>query len=293
MSLACVLISDISGSTQLFEKLDNRLAMQQITLMVARMRAIIEETGGYCVKSKGDDTISFFDQPDRAFDAAWRMIGEEWEHGTGVHAGIYFGEILTRENEIYGNAVNTAARLASTAKSGELLIGGQCYEDLSLANKNKFVQIGELQFKGKENATKVYSCTAMESEERTALSATMSGDRASRTESAEIVHLDKSWHLLGGETLTLGRSEECDIVLDKAWVSRSHAALTIKQGQLEFTDHSTSGSVLRREDGSEIFVHRRTNILAGNGTIFLGTASDGETESAITFVTNELNMSFA
>lgn len=290
MTLACVLIADITGSTALFERVGTQDAMQHITVVVARMRELIEESGGVCVKSKGDDTVSFFDHPERAAQAAWNMIVEDWADGLSIHAGVYFGEVLFRESEIYGDAVNTAARLASAAKSGEVLIGHNCWVDLEATTQDKFVLIGELQFKGKQDPTRVYSCTDVKLDARTVIFS-KSSTSSSRIESAVFKFGDENWRLVSGETLSIGRSPENDIVLNHAWVSRKHAQLTIRQGQLEYVDHSSSGSVLRNDDGSEVFVHRRTNLLSGSGRIFLGNGSDEQSASMLGYVTHELNIS--
>lgn len=292
MTLACVLIADLTGSTSLFERVGTQAAMQHVTVVVARMRELIEEAGGVCVKSKGDDTVSFFDHPDRAFQAAWGMVTEDWADGLSIHAGIYHGEVLFRESEIYGDAVNTSARLASAAKPGEILIGHNCWIDLPKDSQDRFMLIGELQFKGKQEPTKVYSCTDVKLDARTVIFSKSSAT-SSRIESAEFQFGDSSWRLVSGETLTLGRSPENDIVLDHAWVSRKHSQVTIRQGQLEYVDHSSSGTVLRNDDGSEVFVHRRTNLLSGSGRIFLGNGSEEQGASMLGYVTHELNVPVA
>ena len=135
MPLACVLISDITGSTQLYEKESNERALEFISPVLDRMRELIAARDGHCVKSKGDDTIAFFRHPDWAFEAAWDMINEDWDHGMSIHAGMYFGEVLHQEAGLYGNAVNTAARLASLAKPGEVLIGENCFNQMSEHNQ--------------------------------------------------------------------------------------------------------------------------------------------------------------
>lgn len=290
MSQACVLIADVTGSTALFERVGTQAAMQHITVLVARMRELVEEAGGVCVKSQGDDTVSFFDTPERAFQAAWGMITEDWESGLSIHAGIYLGEVLFRESEIYGDAVNTAARLSSAAKSGEVLIAQNCWDVLDKSSQEKFILIGELQFKGKQEPTRVYSCTDVKLDARTVIFS-KSTNSGARIESADFRIGDSTWRLVSGETLTLGRSPENDIVLDYAWVSRKHAQVTIRQGQLEYADHSSSGTVLRNDDGSELFVHRRTNLLSGSGCIFLGNGSDDQSASKLDFVTHELHIS--
>ncbi|MFK7753405.1 MAG: adenylate/guanylate cyclase domain-containing protein [Sedimentitalea sp.] len=290
MPLACVLISDITGSTQLYEKESNETALQFIGPMLDRMREIIADAGGHCVKSKGDDTLSFFEHPDAAFQAAWAMINENWASDMSVHAGVYFGEILKKENEIYGNAVNTAARLASLAKPGEFLLGDSCFEDLAPEYQGKLLPIGELQLRGKDAPTRVYSGTVISMSAQTVVFAKSGGARPIRTETADLTYGGKTWQLSEGDSISIGRSPDCDIVLDHAWVSRKHGALTIRQWQLEYADHSSAGSVIRTGEGKQFSVHRRSTLLYGTGKIVLGTRPGDDATSSVDFVAHDLSI---
>ncbi|MEY8829123.1 FHA domain-containing protein [Sedimentitalea sp. XS_ASV28] len=288
MPLACVLISDITGSTQLYETASNQVALEQVSKVLARMRQIIEASGGKCVKSQGDDVLSFFDTSERAFQAAWTMLNESWPAGLSVHMGTYFGEILNHENDIYGSAVNTAARLSSLAKPGELLVGDRGYDDLSPESKERMLMIGEIGLRGKSAATRVYSCSVTELSEQTVIFGGSGTERTPGTEMADLHLNGQTWQISEGETLTLGRSSDCDIVLKPAWVSRKHAALSIRRGQLEFTDHSSSGSLVRMSDGSEVSLHRRATLLNGSGAIYLGPRTHLDDECCIRFTTHDL-----
>lgn len=290
MPLACVLISDITGSTQLYETESNEAALQQISKVLARMREIIEAAGGKCVKSQGDDVLSFFNHSEPAFEAAWAMINEPWPAGLSVHVGTFFGEILNHENDIYGNAVNTAARLSALAKPGEILVGDQSYDDLSQASKDRLLMIGEIQLRGKSAATRVYSCSVMDLSEQTVIFSKSRSERTGGIEIAEFQLGGQSWQITEGETLTLGRSADCDIVLKPAWVSRKHAALSIRRWQLEFSDHSSTGSLIRTGDGRDVALHRRMMLLHGQGSIFLGPTTHLDDAHRISFRTQALTL---
>ncbi len=286
MASACVLISDVTGSTGLYERHDTAEAAQQITHVLDRMRQIIEDNHGHCVKSQGDDTLSQFPKTDQAFMAAWAMIAEDWPAGLSVHAGMYFGELTARGNDIYGDAVNTAARLSASAKPGEILVGGSAHDQLSPINRGQFIEIESIQFKGKRDATRVFSCMVSNFGDQTQVATVSLGPKPVRGGSAEVSLGDQTWRLSGGQTLTVGRSPHADIVVARPWVSRSHASLTIRQGQLELADHSSSGCLVQREDGGRVFVHRRNHLLTGRGLIYLGASADLGAETAIRFLTS-------
>lgn len=293
MPSACVLISDITGSTQLYEAETHSNALSQISAVLSRMRQIIEQSGGHCVKSQGDDVLSYFDQVDQAFSAARTMIHEDWHGSLSVHVGMYYGEFLSQDGDIYGPPVNTAARLASLAKPGEILLGDECYDLLDSSSKQHLGMIGDLQLKGMKDLTRVYACSAVEISEQTTIFPKSGKDGATRTEFARLTYLDQNWNIREGETLALGRSDENDIILDHAWVSRKHGVISVRRGQLEYTDHSSTGSILKSAEGNESMVHRRATLLNGSGLIFLGSGVREDNLSAVSFDTQDMSIRIA
>ncbi|MEX0285415.1 MAG: adenylate/guanylate cyclase domain-containing protein [Paracoccaceae bacterium] len=289
MADACVLMADITGSTPLYEKMSQTDALAQISKILDRMRAIIAHCGGHCIKSQGDDTLSVFRTSRDGFRAAQMMIQDEWDHGLSLHAGLYFGEVLRHENDIYGNAVNTAARLATMAKPGELLIGDEAFDALTALERSSFVPMGDITLKGKQGPTRIYSFTNMfeETQEQTVVfNATRAKPvRAERT--ARLQHGDRTWTLAEGQSLTIGRSDDNDIALPLAWVSRRHGKVELRGSQMEFTDHSSTGSFVLTAEGEEIEVHRRATLLNGEGTLVFGTPDHTDERSILRFSTRD------
>ena len=288
MATACVLIADITGSTRLYEQVTQREALTQIGLVLARMRDLIEANGGNCVKSQGDDTLSYFAHPLPAMQAAREMVEEDWPHGMSIHAGLFHGEVLSMDKDIYGNAVNTAARLAALSKPGEVLIGDDAYDRLPPEHRPLFVSLGGIRLKGKKEPTHVYSYMAGQVSTQTVVFGAGQGQRVRRTESAEIQCNGKGWSISEGDSLTIGRAEDCDICLGHPWISRQHGRLDLRGAQLEYTDHSSSGSSVITAEGQEFDVHRRATLLNGEGLLLLGTHDRTIADSALSYATNDL-----
>lgn len=290
MANASVLIADITGSTALYERLDQQDALNRVSLILARMRTIIEETRGYCVKSQGDDTLSVFRRPGEGFEAARQMLQDEWDSGLSLHAGLSFGEVLRHGNDVYGNAVNTAARLAALAKPGELLVDGAGFDLLAADGQDACVSLGGITLKGKMSATRVFSYTSnLQLNQTQTVFLGKSGPKPGRrTESVEVTAGQAGWTLLEGQSLSVGRSEDCDIVFRHGWVSRQHGKLELRGQQLEFTDHSSAGSIVLTDQGQEFEVHRRTTLLSGEGHLLFGTNDRNAENSSLRYATNDL-----
>lgn len=288
MPLAHVLIADITGSTKLYDELSDEEALAQISIILDRMRTIIEDNGGHCVKSQGDDTLSFFGDADQAFTAARTMIQENWNYGLGVHAGTYYGDVLSKDADIYGDAVNTTARLASLAKPSELLIGDTVYDKLTDGKRALCVSMGGIKLKGKREPITVHSFAVSEMSQQTVLFGAQDSHMGPRTESAELSCDTNSWTLEDGQSVTVGRAVDCEAVLDHPWVSRKHGSFDLRAAQLEYSDHSSSGSTVITADGQEFSLQRRSMLLSGEGIVLVGTRDRTQTSSIIRYSTNDL-----
>ncbi len=157
-----ILFADIRGSTALSE----RMSATEFSRLISRFysaatKAIIEEDG-LVEKLAGDGLAAFwgpgFAGPDyvkRTFKVARRLskvfIQEEIPVGISVHAGVaYFGAMSTADGLMniaaVGEEVNLAARLASKASAGEIILSEQAHKQVGLDESN--VEFAHLELKG-------------------------------------------------------------------------------------------------------------------------------------------------
>ena len=139
-----VLFADVTGSTELGERLDPEHLREVMARYFAAMREEIEAEGGTVEKFIGDAVMAVFgvpaaheDDPVRALRAALRMrerlddVNDQLMTARGVtlqiRIGVNTGEVLASvdaqpgEPMVTGDAVNVAARLQSAAESGGIL----------------------------------------------------------------------------------------------------------------------------------------------------------------------------
>jgi adenylate cyclase len=67
--------------------------------------------------------------------------------------------------------------------------------------------------------------------------------------------------------MLIGRSDECDIVLSRPWVSRRHAMLTVRDGKAVLADRSSAGTYVAIAGGHELLLRRESIVLTGRGLI--------------------------
>ncbi len=233
-------------------------------------------------------TLSFFGDADQAFKAARSMIEAEWSYGLAVHAGLYCGDVLSQDADIYGDAVNTAARLATLAKPSEVLIGDTVFADLSDEIQTLCVSMGGIKLKGKKDATHVHSFTVSALATQTVLFGAAEPSLGRRTESVTLNTDTNKVTLMDAQSAKIGRSSACNLVLDHPWVSREHGSFELRSAQLEYTDHSSSGSTVITAEGQEFAIHRRSLLLNGEGVVLVGTRDRAAHSSVVHYATNDL-----
>ena len=171
--IVTALFADMVGSTTLGERLDPEELKLILADAIARVIGAVEAFGGTIKDLAGDGVLALFgapiaheDDPERAVRAGLRIVEEIAEfasevergwgiEGFGVRVGVDTGPVVTGpigagsrvEYTALGDAVNTAARLQSSAEPGTLLVGEETHrlshqlfewaEPLELALKGK------------------------------------------------------------------------------------------------------------------------------------------------------------
>lgn len=123
-----ILFSDIEGSTELNERLGDREWVRLLARHDAALRSAIERHGGHVVKTQGDGFMAAFARPEDAVRAAV-AVQEAFEKGRRggraavlIRIGIHHGDVVHRDNDIFGRNVAQAARVAALAEGGQILV---------------------------------------------------------------------------------------------------------------------------------------------------------------------------
>jgi class 3 adenylate cyclase/tetratricopeptide (TPR) repeat protein len=167
-----VLFCDVTGSSELGEKLDPEALRALLARYFERMKAIVERHGGSVEKFIGDAVMAVFGVPVvheddalRALRAAAEMREALPELGVHGRIGVTTGEVVTGTEErlATGDALNVAARLEQAAQPGEILIGE---ETLRLTRDAVDVEaVAPLSLKGKAEPVAAYRLVSVHGEE--------------------------------------------------------------------------------------------------------------------------------
>jgi len=156
-----ILFTDLEGSTSLTQQLGDAQAMTVLRRHDVIVRAALARTGGTEVKHTGDGIMASFREVTDALQAAILMQREfsvseaGGELPLGVRIGIAAGEAVTDRDDLFGTAVQLAARLTSKAAARTILAAG-VVRDLAPATRFQFGANKRLRLKGFSDAVKAW-----------------------------------------------------------------------------------------------------------------------------------------
>jgi adenylate cyclase len=134
-----ILFSDIEDSTALNERIGDAGWVDLLGAHDKVVRRHVQHQSGHVVKSQGDGFMIVFSDPASAVEAAVSIQddltgsrrGALRRHPIKVRMGIHDGPVVRREGDIFGRNVALAARVASQASGGEILVSDQVHTELA------------------------------------------------------------------------------------------------------------------------------------------------------------------
>lgn len=107
--------------------------------------------GGAPIRTIGDEILTAFSSVAAAREMEDRITGTITVKGRplAIRIGFHFGMLLLEETDVYGDAVNLAARVAVLAKPGQILTTGATVAAMIEAERKLCRQIDLVQVKGK------------------------------------------------------------------------------------------------------------------------------------------------
>jgi class 3 adenylate cyclase len=156
---AIILFADIADSTALTERLGDAAFREKARALDEALRRAITSNGGQAIEGKllGDGVLATFGAAREAIGCAM-AIHEAGSHaGLPLHVGVHAGDVIRESNNVFGGAVNIAARVAGEAGAGETLVS-QTVRDLARTSAGvSFEDRGERELKGVGEPVRVWA----------------------------------------------------------------------------------------------------------------------------------------
>jgi len=134
--LAAIVFTDIVGYSALSQR-DEALAIGLLDAHNSLIRMIVKRHGGREVKTIGDSFLIEFSSALEAVRFAVEAQGELRKSGTegategvSVRIGVHVGDVVDRDGDLFGDAVNIASRIVRVAEGGEVCISGHVHDQV-------------------------------------------------------------------------------------------------------------------------------------------------------------------
>jgi class 3 adenylate cyclase len=128
-----LLFSDIESSTAINERIGDEAWMDEVRGHTKLVQGLVERHRGKVVKSQGDGFMIVFRAAAHGLSFAVDLQRALDEAPTGdeplrVRVGIHRGEAISEDGDFFGSTVAYAARVASQASGGEILVSSAVVE---------------------------------------------------------------------------------------------------------------------------------------------------------------------
>jgi adenylate cyclase len=287
---ATVLFADVSESTKLYETAGDTVAQQAVGRCLELMKKATEAAGGRVVKTIGDEVMAIFRQPDAAAAAAAEMQGAVdvlpivAGAKLGLRIGFHGGPVIQKDNDVFGDTVNLAARLVATARKGQIILSSDTAQLLNPVIRSSIRELYGIQVKGK--AGEVGLCEMQwrrDDEEQTTVFAS---GRIRKALGASVLrlkyHAKNITRRRDNDSIDLGRDAECGIAIADHMASRRHCTIERRGDKWVLKDHSTNGTYVTLEGDTELVLQREELTLRKHGWICCG-QSRAATQEVVEF----------
>jgi adenylate cyclase len=290
-----ILFADIAGSTRLYEALGDKAARKIVSKAMALLLEVIGRHEGTLVKTIGDEIMCTFAQCSSAARASVEMQ-QELKRAIasreldvpklGIRVGFHYGPVIREKGDVFGDAVNMAARIVGQAKTHQVLTSRQTCELLETDIRKSARFIDQVAVKGKIEELELFEL--IWDLENVTLVEAPSPDLQRGGGSLLLRYHDHTVEFDPSRlSLTIGRGEGSDIVLADVLASRLHARIELRRDRFVFIDQSINGTYIQIYGTSELYVRRDETILQGSGMISPARPCDGNTSEVIHFTCEE------
>jgi adenylate cyclase len=148
---------DLTGYTQLIEERGDAAAANVAARLAALVTEIARRRAGRPIRWLGDGGMFHFREPRMAVLAGLDAVeGAPTAGLPAAHVGIHTGPVIAQDGDVYGRTVNLAARIASYAQAGQVVVSEDTVQRSGRADGLRFQPLGPVELKGVAKSLPLY-----------------------------------------------------------------------------------------------------------------------------------------
>ncbi len=279
-----VMFADIAGSSALYKRVGDSEAKAAIFSALEKMAKLIKRHDGVLVKTIGDEVLCYFPAADLAVLTAKNLqtaFQQPVAHGfmpikLGLRIGVHWGPAILENQDIFGDAVNTAARMVAAAKEDQIVTTVETVQALNPFLKERCRAFDVVRIKAFPKPIALFLVRwedDVSSEATHVGTGFMTAQTKVPAEVVMAVHYQKQNFILNplDEPFFMGRdANQVTLQVNIRCASRRHAWIEFRRGKYVLFDHSTNGTYVQFQGDKEILLKREELPLRGSGTVSLG-----------------------
>jgi hypothetical protein len=224
----------------------------------------------------GDEIMSIFPGPDAAANAAADIqarieaLPEVAGKKLGVRVAFHHGPVLQRDDDIFGDTVNLAARLVAQAKKGEIILSTDTAALLGPIVRSMVRELHAITVKGKAEEIGLAELIWRRDVDATVFTGVRSRGRIARGALRLRYRGSEVTRRRDSDSIHIGRDSGNGLVVHDEMASRQHCSIERRQDDFVLLDHSTNGTYVTVEGDAERPVRRSEFHLRKHGWITFG-----------------------
>ena len=156
-----VMFIDIVGYTSTTQKLRRDQLSDLVDTFDRVCTPIFHHYHGNILKKIGDAYLATFRSATDAVLCGIALQKQFENEPVKIRVAIHTGEVVHRDNDIYGDTVNTAARIEGIAEAGEIMFSETVFHAMN-KNEIQYVHVGLKRLKGLKHPVRVFRVLTMQ-----------------------------------------------------------------------------------------------------------------------------------
>ena len=157
--LAAVMFTDIEGYTAFVQK-DEAAALKKVAIHRQFLEKYTAEYNGRVIAFYGDGSLSIYESALDAVNCGIAMQkAYQTEHPIPVRIGIHVGDIVFKDETVFGDGVNIASRIQASGIPGSIYVSGRVQSELTNHPEIRTRSLGRKKLKNVSTPIEVFVVT--------------------------------------------------------------------------------------------------------------------------------------